>query len=469
MSQPVSATTTGSDDPPLATPESLLGRLQRGRGAGFLGALRETPSAVWPLLMECITRDPRWDAQVEDRGYYADLVFRTRMDLAPLAEFLLTNDDPDQFSSVTWLTIRVLEGVARRGSEEAALILRDYVSFGRWWDQAVEALQNTPHSHLLDGLDVVICHRFPADSDLADELPFFRETDEPWKSWRQTNPRLAKALQEIEQKRAQARAAREIDPRAFAVLPLHQMLPLAGSREQRRIIEEKVQPADVELLAAHLTVQEPAVCAAAIRGLAKVGSPAAFAHLRAFLGSNPRLRPGVVRVAIVWAVPSFPAELNLGLGRVWFDDPDGMLRTIGGHILERHATAEDAPRLLAAVAESLEKEDMYRLCHALDAFQRLPDFGYLPELRKAYDEAPYARARMRAAKALSVTAPERFRSEVAFESLWDCEEETRALACNAADMTTPGVSERLSEIAADQLEEDTVRKAAAERLSGRAG
>src|SRR5690349_16295324 len=87
------------DDPALARPESLLGQLQRGRGAGFLWASREDPKVVHPLLVECVTRDPRCDHQVESRAeYYARLVVLTSMSLESLSEYLHENDDKDQFS-----------------------------------------------------------------------------------------------------------------------------------------------------------------------------------------------------------------------------------------------------------------------------------------------------------------------------------------------------------------------------------
>jgi len=50
----------GCMNDPLAPASSLLGQLQRGRGAGFLTALAADPTVVAPLLLDCILRDPRW-------------------------------------------------------------------------------------------------------------------------------------------------------------------------------------------------------------------------------------------------------------------------------------------------------------------------------------------------------------------------------------------------------------------------
>lgn len=54
----------------LADPSSLLGQIQRGRGAGFLAALAADPTVVAPLTLVCILGDPRFDRQGDSRGDY---------------------------------------------------------------------------------------------------------------------------------------------------------------------------------------------------------------------------------------------------------------------------------------------------------------------------------------------------------------------------------------------------------------
>jgi len=61
-------------DKPLADPSSLLGQIQRGRGAGFLAAFATDPTVLAPLALAGILDDPRCDRQGDSRGnYYACL------------------------------------------------------------------------------------------------------------------------------------------------------------------------------------------------------------------------------------------------------------------------------------------------------------------------------------------------------------------------------------------------------------
>jgi hypothetical protein len=77
----------------LADPDTVLGMLQRGRGAGYLRAIEMVPQKVWPMLIECVTNDPRLDKQVEygRAGYYSGLIIETEMGITPLADHLTQN------------------------------------------------------------------------------------------------------------------------------------------------------------------------------------------------------------------------------------------------------------------------------------------------------------------------------------------------------------------------------------------
>ena len=111
----------------LADPESLLGLLQRGRGKGYLLALQKPPQEVWPLLIECVTNDPRMDSFCEDRDYPA-LLRVTGMDLEPLRTHLKRNDSTD--TSPAWMfgiTLGTLAPLAADGNTQAIEILKEYV------------------------------------------------------------------------------------------------------------------------------------------------------------------------------------------------------------------------------------------------------------------------------------------------------------------------------------------------------
>jgi hypothetical protein len=55
-------------DSDVAPANSLKGRLQRGRGQGYLDALSAPSEEARAALLDCIVRDPRWDSQVESRS-----------------------------------------------------------------------------------------------------------------------------------------------------------------------------------------------------------------------------------------------------------------------------------------------------------------------------------------------------------------------------------------------------------------
>ncbi|GAB3432283.1 hypothetical protein [Flindersiella endophytica] len=108
------------DFPPdgLAPPDTDLGLLQRGRGAGWLRARAAGSRAGADLLLACVAHDPRWDRQVEPRGdYYAQLALH--LSVPPAALPVAADPDDD------WLRLQVLQGMASRGSAAAARLLAD--------------------------------------------------------------------------------------------------------------------------------------------------------------------------------------------------------------------------------------------------------------------------------------------------------------------------------------------------------
>src|SRR5205814_10160483 len=70
----------------IAPSHTLLGKLHRGLGAGYLEALRIDRGTAHELLFACLADDPRRDPLTESRGrYYGELSVVTRIDLAELA------------------------------------------------------------------------------------------------------------------------------------------------------------------------------------------------------------------------------------------------------------------------------------------------------------------------------------------------------------------------------------------------
>ena len=92
--------------------ETVLGRLQRGRGSGYLDALSEDAVSVQQDVIKCVTKDPRWDSQVEARStYYANLMIALNLGIDPLVTHLFNDKDyVDDDENRTGLTAGPLTG-----------------------------------------------------------------------------------------------------------------------------------------------------------------------------------------------------------------------------------------------------------------------------------------------------------------------------------------------------------------------
>jgi hypothetical protein len=233
-----------------------------------------------------------------------------------------------------------------------------------------------------------------------------------------------------------------------------------------RVLPEKVSPEDEDYLLRQLTTGDPHRMILAFRGLGELGTPRAFDVVKAYIegGENADRK---VRLRAVLAIEEMPGSLTLDTARQWFRRREHHLQIPAGGILENHATLEDVPLLIEALrtAETLRGED-FRLSSALNAPARFDGFGWIPELEQVFCEAQDCFWRYHAAKAMAATAPVEFASEYAFECLWDCHDDTRALGCEMVNLSTPGVLERLREITEDAVESDDVRRAAQERQEG---
>ncbi len=114
----------------LAEPATLLGLLQRGRGAGYLAALTH-PEQGAAIIVHCISHDPRWDRQVEERAwFYASLVAELHIELAQLRAAF--DPPPSQSGDAAgWLATDVFSLSARRGLPGGVSELRRYLLSGR--------------------------------------------------------------------------------------------------------------------------------------------------------------------------------------------------------------------------------------------------------------------------------------------------------------------------------------------------
>jgi hypothetical protein len=476
----------------LAEPESLLGMLRRGRGKGYLAALKPAPEAVWPLLFECITNDPRLDRQCEAREeYYASLIVATGMDLEPLRSHLVQNDAADDDDWSVGLLLSTLSCLAEQKRSPAALqILREYVSYGSAWHSVLFDLMDADTSAGLELSVAVLCRRIARDADVrADFEDNVREdwesycqfdeelrtrvrhllpVCEPWKTICSHNKEFAALFRDIGIAYDQPPPAQEGPSREYlAGLSLAELFAQVDKSNyvgSLRVLPEKVLPVDEDYLLEQLETADRYRMMLAFRGLGALGTPRAFDVVKSYIEASENADRMVRRCAFE-AFEEMPAPLTLDLARCWFRREEWHFQIPAGGVLERHATLEDVPLLIETLRtpETIQCED-FRLSAALDALAGFEGLGWIPEIEQVFCEVQDCFRRYDAARAMHVTAPAEFVSKYAFECLWDCHWNTRELGCKVVDLSTPGVVERLRELAADQNESDSIRQAAREAL-----
>jgi len=476
----------------LADPETLLGMLQRGRGRGYLAALETAPETVWPLLFECVTNDPRLDRMLEEREeYYASLIIATGMDLEPFRSHLMrhdvSEDVPDWAMGLVLGTLGCLAD--EKDSAAARQILREYVSYGRKWKRVLEVLAEVDTPDALEQSVAVLCDRVRSDEkaraqfqkEVQDdwkhygwheekrraEISFFLPICEPWKTICARNRELADLFAGVgiayNQPPVPEKESPQDSPYDLSLEETFARVDESNCIRFWRFLPEKVAPEDEDYLLSQLATNNPPRMILALRGLGYLGTPRAVDTVRSYLEASANADRKVRRYAFD-ALEEMPASLTLDLAREWFRRKEWYLHVPAGGILERHAALEDVPLLIEVLRtpETIRCED-FRLAGALGTMTRFDGIGPIPELEQVFRQVPHCRRRCDAANAMYITAPVEFAAMYAVECLWDCHEETRALGCWTANLSTPGVLERLREIAAEPNDQDDV-EAAVKRL-----
>ncbi|MEN6337812.1 MAG: hypothetical protein ABFE01_26450, partial [Phycisphaerales bacterium] len=385
----------------LADSESLLGMLQRGRGKGFLMALEQPAQEVWPLLLECITNDPRLDTQCEDRAeYYASLVLRTGMDLEPLHSYLKRND-----GSTIGLILSTLESLAEWGSHRAMEILREYLVYGHEVMWTAHVLAKLPVQGAIEGLDEILYRRVSDDPQLYEEFRsdvewswkwycrhddedrrtrrFFLPLCEPWKSLCLKNPALAGLFARVGLPYDDPPTAHEVTDADVEGLPVEELLSTVDKARfypSRRALIERASAADEDRLLRSLSSDNKYRVMLAFCGLGELGTPKAFEAVKSYIERSEEADRSVWRRAFL-AVEQMPGSLTLETARQWFRSKEWRFHIAAGGILENHATPEDIPLLIEALRtpETLRRED-FRLSSALKAMARFEGIGPVPEL-----------------------------------------------------------------------------------------
>ncbi|MCT9093973.1 HEAT repeat domain-containing protein [Streptomyces sp. ASQP_92] len=463
-------------DPVIAPSGTLLGLLQRGRGDGTLHALAAPRDEALAALNHCVLSDPRHDWQVENRSlYYARLFLDLDGELDQIEHHLFGAEDIlDTEDTRTGLALAVLGHLASYGRNDALALLRRYAATGSNWAWALDELALRDDDAGLRGLATSVLGRFTPDAHGDAELAAtVRDAFEPrpWRLWAE-DPRpgvgaRVRAAQETGSFDRWQRQMRPAGPRpgwsvqavfdwaeeglergAVLHLPAARCLgAVAGPEDRDAIIEAARSGTDGARGAAlhYLAESRDARVLDLIEAAVSTGSPlAAEAAVHAF---ERMCGPEAVDRA-----------------RGWVQRPDE-LGASAASVLASRGEAGDEKLVLGALRETVRSEgpDAPLLRALVDGAGRLGICCAAPVLRHVYRETASSQLRGRAARALAATDPS-FATGFAVECLWDCEETTREVAAQYAELVDARVADRLRRLAADPAEEAEVQSAIHDRL-----
>ncbi|MEU5435932.1 HEAT repeat domain-containing protein [Streptomyces sp. NPDC020719] len=463
-------------DPVIAPSGTLLGLLQRGRGDGTLHALAAPRPEALAALNHCVLSDPRHDWQVENRSlYYARLYLDLDGGLDEIEAHLFGSGDVlDADEHRTGLALAVLGHLASYGRDDALLLLRRYAVHGANWGWALDELALRDDDAGLRALADSVLARFPGtpegDAELAATV---RDAFEPrpWRLWaedtRDAVGARVRAAQEAGSFDRWQRQMRPSGPRpgwsVAAVLHWAEEgrergadLSLPAARCLGAVAGPDDRAAIVEAAAAG---SDGARCAA-LHYLAESRDPAVLDLVEAAVSTGS---PTVAEAA-VQAFQRMCGPEAVDRARGWVHRPDALGAAAAG-VLACRGEADDAQLVLGALRECVRSEgpDAPLLRPLVDGAERLGISCAAPVLRHVYRETASSQLRGRTARALAATDPS-FATGFAVECLWDCEETTREVAAQHAELVDARVAERLRRLADDPAEEAEVQDAIHNRM-----
>lgn len=446
----------------LAAPDTTLGKLQRGRGAGWLECLELPREEANDLLWRCIVLDPRLDQQVERRAeYYASLAVQLEFDVARL---LPSELPPEESWRDRRLVPDVLVELDRGGVDGAGSVLLAQIVPQDEMYEDVLGLMPLASQRTNAALPATLLERRD-DENLVGTVNRFYENF-PWEDWAVEHPRIESALREVRRRYAErAPAPRRVEPNLSA--PIAQLLEHRWNwrRPPPRLVQrltEDLRPGEREELLAALTERADPSLAFMILGLQgdPIGLPAATA-----IFDEPQLRhPPDTRTYYARRAAAgryfrmLGAEHTLPLAREWLSGhSDGRFRHACG-ILEDHAEARDVPSVRAALALAFAQRQIYPLGDLVEVLGRHPQLGPYPELSEIFESIEYSHARWRVARVMADSDRSSFEATYARECIWDSDDGVREVARMFVDPDDESAAERLRAI-------DAERASTAERWS----
>jgi len=440
---------------PAAPADTLLGRLQRGTGAGHLQALAADRDIARSTLKSSIRLDWRWDRQLDSRSwYYACLAETFGITSGEIEELILSTVDHDPRDAADEVAVRVLGQMASWGDDSAADRLIDYVRYGR--DPSIPVAWCTERHDAgdLDRLHRALQARFPNKAAMARDTANLSDLVCWLESLAERDGRFRRFIQLIVSVQ-ESRTAKATEP------PPKELSSSAST------FEEGCQ---TYLLAARPDWLGPADSTRwrrdSLAWLGERGFPAHAGWLTEFLFAD-HPEPTTARLAdlaTLLPVEEWPAVTRRALA----DGRTGP-RWAAGKLLER-SERPDGELVRLCLNAALGANDMYPVCTMLDIVERARLVDLVPDVEAAYREATYSwGARLRAVETLERLAPGLFREQYARECLWDCEEFIIEIGCRHVDLDDLDVRPRL-EFLRDAFEDDhpadsrSLHRTARERL-----
>jgi len=425
--------------------------------------------------------DPRWDRQVEERDdYYARLLLATHTDIDPLRRYILQESHAWDEANF-WLPLGALARMSRRGGTSAGDALAEAVRSGPRWRACLDALEAAGGVELIDQVvSAETVQALVARVGIDDVVDAVAVVAAPWESWAERVPVLRSVVRSGAGSTGEARpmsipvawaASRLRRPRIPENLPAMSTesllalgsTPGAASQVSAELTRRKDDRTWRLLSAAAKsgTAEERRV---ALRALGTHGSTEFLVAAEEFLRRESALAPTErrehrLRRGFLLYLEELPSTHTLPLARRWFSE-SWPLSLAAELILARHATRDDLQMLETAGAAALASDDMYRLCSIVDAIGKAgPDLS-LPLLGEVYEHAPYSYARRRVVEVMSRCGLADPANGYLTEALWDCEPESRELACRALKEPRGPAWMRIAELARDPYEGEEVREAA---------
>lgn len=413
------------DKYPAAPGDTLLGRLQRGTGAGYLEALDADADTARVALKSAIRLDWRWDRQLDSRSwYYACLADHLGLTSGDVENLILSTADHDHRDAADEVAVRVLGQFASWGDASAVDRLIEYVRYGSSPDITVEWCVTHGTTADLDRLRVALASRFPSRAAVATDTATLSD--------------LAFWLEPLVER----------DDR------FHRFVRLIDSVEQARGVRQDRAPSTPpETLFANLSFED--ACHAFVEPtyfeglrpderrdmISRLGeqcNPGRGDWLMQFLFED-HPQPSPVRLlATILPPDQWPSFIERALA-----DGRAGLRRAGADLLER-SERPAVELVVRCIRSSLVAGDMYSVCSMLDIIKRERLMDLIPDVEITYREATYSfGARLRAVETLERLTPDRFREQYARECLWDCEESIIEIGCHHVGLDDLDVRPRL--------------------------